>query len=90
MVSAYIVAAIRLLPSISLIAGSFSRLSLSHYVVSQIIYDITNLKTKKINISNQKIISDDKFENLKFSNVNFSYKNTGIQVFENVNFEKKK
>lgn len=90
LVSAYIVAAIRLLPSISLIAGSLSRLSLSQYAVSQIIYDIKNLKTKKINISNQKTISADKFENLKFNNVNFSYKNTGIQVFENVNFELKK
>ena len=80
MVSAYIVAAIRLLPSISLIAGSLSRLSLSQYAVSQIIYDITNLKTKKINFSNQKTISADKFENLKFSNVNFLTKTQNSSV----------
>ena len=47
LVSAYLVAAIRLLPSISLIAGSFSRLSLSQYAVSQIIYDIAPVHFSK-------------------------------------------
>jgi ABC-type bacteriocin/lantibiotic exporter with double-glycine peptidase domain len=90
LISAYLVAAIRLLPSVSLIAGGLTRLSLTQHAVNQIIYDITNLKKKKTNDYNNKLLLADKFENLKFKNVSFSYKNTGIQVFKNANFELKK
>jgi ABC-type bacteriocin/lantibiotic exporter with double-glycine peptidase domain len=79
-----------LLPSVSLIAGGLTRLSLTQHAVNQIIYDITNLKKKKTNDYNNKLLLADKFENLKFKNVSFSYKNTGIQVFKNANFELKK
>lgn len=92
LVSIYLVAAIRLLPGISLIASSQSRISLGQYAVTQIINDIDQLKNKNLkisNIRNQNQFSDE-FESLKFKNVNFFYNNTGIKVFENLNFDLKK
>ena len=73
LVSIYLVAAIRLLPGISLIASSQSRISLGQYAVTQIINDIDQLKNKNLkisNIRNQNQFSDE-FESLKFKNVNF-------------------
>lgn len=92
LISIYLVAAIRLLPGISLIASSQSRISLGQYAVTQIVNDINDLKNnneKDGHISEINKFTDE-FQSLKFKNVNFFYKNTGIQVLENVNFELKK
>ena len=92
LISIYLVAAIRLLPAISLIASSQSRISLGQYAVTQIINDIDQLKNKdlKINEIRNKNEFRDEFKSLKFKNVNFFYKNTGIKVLKNINFELKK
>ena len=86
----YFIAALRLLPSISLLASSLSRINSGRYAVTKIVNDLNYLKNVKNNtIDNNEIVTEN-FENLKFKNVNFSYQNTTISVLENVNFELKK
>ena len=90
LISIYFVAAIRLLPGISLIASSQSRISLGQHAVTQIVNDITHLKNNEDEKVNRSNAITNEFKELKFKNVDFSYKNTGIQVLKNVNFELKK
>jgi len=90
LISIYFVAAIRLLPGISLIASSQSRISLGQYAVSQIVDDINNLKNNEVHKLNQTNTITNEFNHLKFKNVDFSYQNTGIHVLKNINFELKK
>ena len=85
--SIYFVAAIRLLPGISLIASSQSRISLGQYAVTQIVNDITNLKNVKVDKGKQKNVITNEFKDLRFKNVDFSYQNTGTPVLKNINFE---
>ncbi len=87
LISIYFVAAIRLLPGISLIASSQSRISLGQYAVTQIVNDITNLKNVKADQKKQKNIITNEFKDLRFKNVDFSYQNTGTPVLKNINFE---
>jgi len=79
-----------LLPGISLIASSQSRISLGQYAVSQIVDDINNLKNNEVHKLNQTNTITNEFNHLKFKNVDFSYQNTGIHVLKNINFELKK
>lgn len=87
LISIYFVAAIRLLPGISLIASSQSRISLGQYAVTQIVNDITNLKNVKVDKGKQKNVITNEFKDLRFKNVDFSYQNTGTPVLKNINFE---
>ena len=59
LISIYFVAAIRLLPGISLIASSQSRISLGQYAVTQIVNDITNLKNVKADQKKQNYYNKD-------------------------------
>ena len=68
LISIYFVAAIRLLPGISLIASSQGRISLGQYAVTQIVNDITHLKNNKGNKANQTNIITNEFKDLKFKN----------------------
>ena len=90
LISIYFVAAIRLLPGISLIASSQGRLSLGQYAVTQIVNDITHYKNYKEKNANQTEVVANKFKVLKFRDVDFSYQNTGIVILKNINFELKK
>jgi ATP-binding cassette, subfamily B, bacterial PglK len=88
--SMYFIAALRLLPSISLLVSSLSRINSGRYAVTKIVNDLNYLKSTKNNkIDNIEIVTDN-FESLKFKNINFSYQNATISVLENVNFELKK
>ena len=87
LISIYFIAAIRLLPGISLIASSQSRISLGQYAVTQIVNDITNLKNVKADKEKQKNVITNEFKDLRFKNVDFSYQNTGTPVLKNINFE---
>jgi len=90
LISIYFVAAIRLLPGISLIASSQGRLSLGQYAVTQIVNDITQYKNYEEKNANQTEVVVNKFKDLKFKGVDFSYQNTGIVILKNINFELKK
>ena len=90
LISIYFVAAIRLLPGISLIASSQGRLSLGQYAVTQIVNDITRYKKYEDKNENQTEVVTNKFKDLKFRDVDFSYQNTGIVILKNINFELKK
>ena len=90
LISIYFVAAIRLLPGISLIASSQGRLSLGQYAVTQIVNDITRYKKYEDKNENQTEVVANKFKDLKFRDVDFSYQNTGIVILKNINFELKK
>ena len=90
LISIYFVAAIRLLPGISLIASSQGRLSLGQYAVTQIVNDITHYKNYEEKNANQTEVVVNKFKDLKFKGVDFSYQNTGIVILKNINFELKK
>ena len=74
LISIYFVAAIRLLPGISLIASSQSRISLGQYAVTQIVNDITNLKNVKADQKKQKKIIKNNFKDLMVNNVVFLIK----------------
>ena len=86
-VSMYCFAAIRLLPSITFLASSLSRIAYGHSAVSTIVGDLTKLKDQD---NNKKYVFTEEFKNLKIQNVDFFYKNTGATILENVNFELKK
>tara|TARA_B100001057_G_scaffold492224_1_gene584148 strand:+ start:4362 stop:6080 length:1719 start_codon:yes stop_codon:yes gene_type:complete len=86
-VSMYCVAAIRLLPGVTFLASSLSRIGYGHYAVSKIVDDITNLQTKEED--KIKILTDD-FKDLEIKNVNFFYQNTGLTVLENISFKLRK
>ena len=90
LISIYFVAAIRLLPGISLISSSQGRLSLGQYAVTQIVNDITRYKKYEDKNENQTEVVANKFKDLKFRDVDFSYQNTGIVILKNINFELKK
>ena len=86
-VSMYCLAAIRLLPSITFLASSLSRVAYGHSAVSTIVGDLTKLEDKD---NNKKQVFTEEFKNLKMQNIDFFYKNTGASILENVDFELKK
>ncbi len=94
----FIVAAIRILPSINRIIGSLQRILYSIPVVD-VFYDevkefnsITANKKKQIN-ENEKLKSYDykiinkEWNNIDFKNVNYNYPGSKKSVFENLNFK---
>ena len=87
LLSMYLLAALRLLPSISLLASSLSRISNGRYAVTKIVNDLNNIEIIKKKKSDEKKIVTDNFEKLEFQNVNFSYQNTNDLILQNVSFE---
>ncbi len=86
-VSMYCLAAIRLLPSITFLASSLSRVAYGHSAVSTIVGDLKKLEDEG---NNKKQVFTEEFKNLKIQNIDFFYKNTGASILENVDFELKK
>lgn len=87
LLSMYLLAALRLLPSISLLASSLSRISYGRYAVTKIVNDLNNIEIIKKKKSDEKKVVTDNFEKLEFQNVNFSYQNTNDLILQNVSFE---
>ena len=83
----YCLAAIRLLPSITFLASSLSRVAYGHSAVSTIVGDLKKLEDEG---NNKKQVFTEEFKNLKIQNIDFFYKNTGASILENVDFELKK
>tara|TARA_A100001011_G_scaffold399483_1_gene508334 strand:+ start:1594 stop:3315 length:1722 start_codon:yes stop_codon:yes gene_type:complete len=82
----YLLASIRLLPSISFIISSLNRIA-GLYNSTNILYDdlkkFSNIKNYE-KTNHEKLIID--INSIKMENVNFSYKNSKVKVFEKINF----
>ena len=84
-ISLLAIISIRLLPSISIISSSLVALKFSNYHVNKL-YDFTSKLNNldKQHITNKRI-SIKSFENLRISDLQFSYKN--ISIFNKLNFQ---
>ena len=84
----FVIASIRIIPSINLISLSISTVRSSAYAIEKICVDIEEIKENEIqndNINNQnKVFS---FSRLNFENVTFKYKNSKNFVLKDINFE---
>ena len=85
-IAVYLLASIRLLPSISFIISSLNRIA-GLYNSTNILYDdlkkFSDIKNYE-KINHEKLIID--INSIKMENVNFSYKNSKVKVFEKINF----
>lgn len=84
--SIYIFAALRLLPSISIMTSSLSRITYCQFSVDRVLDDLINLSLDKKIIKNKIETKKEIFNNLNFKNVFFKYKNSELNVLENINF----
>ncbi len=84
----FVIASIRIIPSINLISLSISTVRSSAYAIEKICVDIEEIKENEIqnnNFNNQnKVFS---FSRLNFENVTFKYKNSKNFVLKDINFE---
>ncbi len=81
----FFLAAIRILPSISVIVNSQGRLSFSIPAIKIVVDDLK--KYSKYSDENSNIEHNaDNLKFLKFENIHFQYKNSKNKIFENLNF----
>jgi len=92
-IGVYLLASIRLLPSISFIISSLNRIA-GLYSSTNILYDdlkkfsdIKNYEKRNLKSNEDSLID---INSIKMEDVNFSYKNSKIKVFEKINFSIKK
>ena len=86
----FIFAGLRLLPTIASITSSLSRIEYGQNAVKIVYEDLKKYSTSfklRQNKTNNKI---ETFENLVIKDVNFTYKNSNLKVFNKVNFNLKK
>ena len=88
LLSIYLLAALRFLPGISLITSNLNKIGHGSYAVKKVFDDLK--KYSKLRLSNDKNISNSQFESLELKNINFSYQNDKMLVFEDLNFKIKK
>tara|TARA_X000000950_G_scaffold264040_1_gene336878 strand:- start:46 stop:1779 length:1734 start_codon:yes stop_codon:yes gene_type:complete len=88
-IGVYLLASVRLLPSISFIIASLNRIA-GLYSSTNIIYDdIKKFSIKSHFNKDQSYFSENgqkDIESIKMIGVNFAYKNSKVKVFENINF----
>jgi len=89
----FMLAALRLLPSLASITSNLNRIGYGRYAVEKVSEDLEKFSIKKTYKRNSLERIDDKltnFENLKMKNISFKYKNSDIEVFNNINFDLEK
>ena len=86
-IAIFTVAALIILPGISLIVSCLSRISYCREAVKTVYEDLKKFSNiKKDNINKGEGYDTKSFQSIKIQNVNFKYKNSDKYVFENVNF----
>lgn len=81
----FLLAGLRLLPSLSLITSSLSRIGYVQYSVEKVCEDLETYKeNKNKEIKNVKNIKE--FQSIKLENFSFNYKNINRKVFQNSDF----
>lgn len=86
----FLLAALRLLPSLSLITSSLSRIGYVQYGVEKVSEDLRKYYKRENKFINDEIKNIEDFQSIKLENVNFKYKNANTKVFENVSFSVKR
>ncbi len=84
----FLLAGLRLLPTIASITSNLSRIGYGQNAVKKVYEDLEKYSSKTTSNINQDKVSN--FKSLIIKNVNFTYKNSNLKVFDNVNFSLKK
>tara|TARA_B100001057_G_C22817628_1_gene938101 strand:+ start:89 stop:1825 length:1737 start_codon:yes stop_codon:yes gene_type:complete len=82
----FLLAGLRLLPSLSLITSSLSRIGYVQYSVERVCEDLEKYyRNNKANIKKTKN-NNNEFQSIKLDNVSFNYKNINKKIFQNITF----
>ena len=84
----FLLAGLRLLPTIASITSSLSRIGYGQHAVKKVYEDLEKYYFKLKSNSGLNRVTN--FENLIIKDVNFTYENSNLKVFENINFDLKK
>jgi len=86
----FLLAGLRLLPNISSITSNLNRIAYGQYAVKKVYEDLEIYSFKLKNSHNLVNNGPGSFENLIIKDVSFTYKNSNLKVFENINFDLKR
>ncbi len=81
----FLLAGLRLLPSLSLITSSLSRIGYVQYSVEKVCEDLERYKGNK-NTERKSEKNNIEFQSIKLENFSFNYKNISSEVFQNADF----
>mgnify|MGYP001365825281 CR=1 FL=1 len=81
----FLLAGLRLLPSLSLITSSLSRIGYVQYSVEKVCEDLEQYKENK-NKETKNEKNNKEFDSIKLENFSFNYKNINRKVFQNSDF----
>ncbi len=82
----FLLAGLRLLPSLSLITSSLSRIGYVQYSVEKVCDDLERYKGNK-NKEKKNEKNNNEFKSIKLENFSFNYKNINDKVFQNADFQ---
>ncbi len=82
----FLLAGLRLLPSLSLITSSLSRIGYVQYAVKQVCDDLIKYYKDNGKNNSENLENIDTFKSIKLENVSFNYQNVKTKVFDNLNF----
>ena len=82
----FLLAGLRLLPSLSLITSSLSRIGYVQYAVKQVCDDLIKYYKGNGKNNSENLENIDSFKSIKLENVSFNYQNVKTKVFDNLNF----
>lgn len=82
----FLLAGLRLLPSLSVITGSLSRIGYVQYSVEKICEDLKKHEMQSTDNLKKIKITNKEFQSIKLENVSFNYKNINKNLFQNINF----
>ena len=82
----FLLATLRLLPTLASITSNLSRIGYGQFAVEKVYEDLEKYSNYSENYFNNKEIQDNNFKSLELKSVSFTYKNSNQEVFRNINF----
>ncbi len=82
----FLLATLRLLPTLASITSNLSRIGYGQFAVQKVYEDLAKYSHSSENYFKQDKILEKNFLSLEMKNVSFNYKNSKLEVFNNINF----
>ena len=82
----FLLATLRLLPTLASITSNLSRIGYGQFAVQKVYDDLAKYSHSSENYFKQDKILEKNFLSLEMKNVSFNYKNSKLEVFNNINF----
>lgn len=82
----FLLATLRLLPTLASITSNLSRIGYGQFAVQKVYDDLAKYSHSSENYFKEDKILEKNFLSLEMKNVSFNYKNSKIEVFNNINF----